>query len=87
MNKLCHQHNFSLSLFGSDPHNISFHYLIPEGGNDKLSYFKLKVLLPDSDLTVTSQKQIKDKLNVATPEGNFLWLFHTELSPFLIAKS
>ncbi|AQK46419.1 hypothetical protein ZEAMMB73_Zm00001d026374 [Zea mays] len=26
----------------SDPHNISFHYLIPEGGNDKLSYFKLK---------------------------------------------
>lgn len=34
-----------------------------------------------------SQKQIKDKLNVATPEGNFLWLFHTELSPFLIAKS
>ncbi|PWZ46314.1 hypothetical protein Zm00014a_005246 [Zea mays] len=71
----------------SIPHNISFHYLIPEGGNDKLSYFKLKVLLPDSDLTVTSQKQIKDKLNVATPEGNFLWLFHTELSPFLIAKS
>lgn len=71
----------------SDPHNISFHYLIPEGGNDKLSYLKLKVLLPDSDLTVTSQKQIKDKLNVATPEGNFLWLFHTELSPFLIAKS
>jgi hypothetical protein len=53
MNKLCHQHNFSLSLFGSDPHNISFHYLIPEGGNDKLSYLKLKVLLPDSDLTVT----------------------------------
>ncbi|PWZ34731.1 hypothetical protein Zm00014a_008709 [Zea mays] len=71
----------------SDPHNISFHYLIPEGGNDKLSYFKLKVLLPDSDLTVTSQKQIKDKLNVATPKGNFLWLFHIELSPFLIAKS
>lgn len=34
-----------------------------------------------------SQKQIKDKLNVATPEGNFLWLFHRELSPFLIAKS
>ncbi|PWZ40358.1 hypothetical protein Zm00014a_020754 [Zea mays] len=49
----------------SDPHNISFHYLIPEGGNDKLSYFKLKVLLPDSDLTVTSQKQIKDKLNLS----------------------
>lgn len=71
----------------SDPQNISFHFLIPEGGNDKSSYHKLKVLLPDSDLTVTSQKQIKDKLNVATPEGNFLWLFHMELSPFLIAKS
>jgi len=71
----------------SDPQNISFHFLIPEGGNDKSSYHKLKALLPDSDLTVTSQKQIKDKLNVATPEGNFLWLFHMELSPFLIAKS
>ncbi|WVZ60747.1 hypothetical protein U9M48_010728 [Paspalum notatum var. saurae] len=71
----------------SDPQNISFHFLIPEGGNDKLPYHKLKVVLPDSDLTVTSQKQIKDKLNVATPEGNFLWLFHKELSPLLIAKS
>ncbi|CAD6206900.1 unnamed protein product [Miscanthus lutarioriparius] len=71
----------------SDPQNVSFHFLIPKGGNVKLSYHKLKVLLPDSDLTVTSQKQIKDKLNVATPEGNFLWSFHTELSPFLIARS
>ncbi|OEL13816.1 hypothetical protein BAE44_0025170 [Dichanthelium oligosanthes] len=71
----------------SDPHNISFHFLIPEGGKDESPYYKLKVVLPDSDLTVTSQRQIKDKLNVATPEGNFLWSFHKELSPLLIAKS
>ncbi|CAN6291658.1 unnamed protein product [Urochloa humidicola] len=71
----------------SDPQNISFHFLIPEGDDDKLPYYKLKAVLPDSDLTVTSQRQIKDKLNVALPEGNFLWLFHKELSPLLIAKS
>ncbi|KAL6637985.1 hypothetical protein ACP70R_025557 [Stipagrostis hirtigluma subsp. patula] len=71
----------------SDPHNISFHFLIPEGGNDKLPYHQLKVVLPDSNITVTSQKQIKDRLNVATPEGNFLWSFHNELSPLLIATT
>jgi len=53
MNKLCHKHNFFPSLFGSDPLNVSFHFLIPKGGNVKLSYHKLKVLLPDSNLTVT----------------------------------
>ncbi|KAK3149168.1 hypothetical protein QOZ80_3AG0213840 [Eleusine coracana subsp. coracana] len=71
----------------SDAQNISFHFLIPEGGNDKLPYHKLKVVLPDSNITVTSQKQIKDKLNVATPEGNFLWSFHKELSPLLIGTT
>jgi hypothetical protein len=98
-------------LFDSDPHNISFHFLIPEGGNDKLPYHKLKVVLPDANITVTrwaqkisvplvflslclssylylcSQKQIKDKLNVATPEGNFLWSFHKEFSPLLIGTT
>ncbi|XP_062214426.1 uncharacterized protein LOC133915323 [Phragmites australis] len=71
----------------SDPLNISFHFLIPEGGNDKLPYHKLKVVLPDSNLTITSQKQIKDKLNVATPEGNFVWSFLKELSPLVIATT
>ncbi|KAL6894193.1 hypothetical protein ACP4OV_008291 [Aristida adscensionis] len=71
----------------SDPQNITFHYLIPEGGDDKLPYHKLKVVLPDSNLAVTSQKKIKDKLNVATPEGNFLWTFQNELSPLLIATT
>jgi hypothetical protein len=40
-------------LFDSDPYNISFHFLIPEGGNDKLPYHKLKVVLPDANITVT----------------------------------
>ena len=106
---MCQQYNI-LPLFGSDPHNISFHFLIPEGGNDQLPYHKLKVVLPDANITVTrwaqkssmpfmflptcpfscmclcSQKKIKDKLNVATPEGNFLWS-HMELSPLLIGKT
>ncbi|TVU44755.1 hypothetical protein EJB05_04211, partial [Eragrostis curvula] len=71
----------------SDPQNVSFRFLIPEGGNDELPYHKLKVVLPDSNLIVTSQKVIKDKLNVATPEGNFLWSFRKELSPLLIGTT
>ena len=34
-----------------------------------------------------SQKQIKDKLNVATPKDNFLWSFRNELPPIIIAVS
>ncbi|KAL5209473.1 hypothetical protein ABZP36_005096 [Zizania latifolia] len=71
----------------SDPHNISFNFLIPEGGTGKLPYYKLKVVLPDSNVTVTSQKQIKDKLNVATPEGNLFWSFPNELSPIIIGTT
>ncbi|GJM96807.1 hypothetical protein PR202_ga13675 [Eleusine coracana subsp. coracana] len=44
-------------------------------------------VLTNSTLTSSSQKQIKDKLNVATPEGNFLWSFHKELSPLLIGTT
>jgi hypothetical protein len=32
-----------------------------------------------------SQKKTKEKLNVATPAGNFLWSFQSELSPIIIA--
>ncbi|KAL5218754.1 hypothetical protein ABZP36_019438, partial [Zizania latifolia] len=66
----------------SDPHNISFSFLIPEGGTEKLPYYKLKVVLPDSNIT-----QIKDKLNVATPEGNLFWSFPNELSPIIIGTT
>ncbi|KAM0899666.1 hypothetical protein ACQ4PT_021180 [Festuca glaucescens] len=69
----------------SNPHDVSFTFLIPEGGNDQLPLYKIKSVIPDSNVTVTSQKKIKDKLNVATPEGNFLWWFRNELSPIIIA--
>ncbi|XP_047086075.1 uncharacterized protein LOC124697541 [Lolium rigidum] len=69
----------------SDPHDVSFTFLIPEGGNDQLPFYKIISVIPGSNLTVTSQKKIKDKLNVATPEGNFLWSFRKELSPIIIA--
>ncbi|KAG8098378.1 hypothetical protein GUJ93_ZPchr0013g34970 [Zizania palustris] len=71
----------------SDPHNISFNFLIPDEGTGNLPYYKLKVVLPDSNVTVTSQKQIKDKLNVATPEGNLFWSFPNELSPIIIGTT
>uniref|UniRef100_A0ACD6A9S8 Uncharacterized protein n=1 Tax=Avena sativa TaxID=4498 RepID=A0ACD6A9S8_AVESA len=71
----------------SDPHDVSFHFLTPEGGNDQLPLYKIKSVLPDSNITVTSEKKIKDKLNVATPQGNYLWSFRNELSPIIIAAT
>ncbi|XP_044390669.1 uncharacterized protein [Triticum aestivum] len=71
----------------SDPHHVSFNFLIPEGGNDQVPYYKIKSVLPDSNITVTSQKKIKDKLNLATPEGNFFVSFPNELSPIVIARA
>ncbi|KAF0914976.1 hypothetical protein E2562_033057 [Oryza meyeriana var. granulata] len=71
----------------SDPHNISFNFLIPERGTDKSPYYKLKAVLPDSNVTVASQKKIEDKLNVATPEGNLFWSFPDELSPIIIGTT
>lgn len=71
----------------SDPHNISFNFLIPERGTDKSPYYKLKAVLPDSNVTVASQKKIEDKLNVATPEGNLFWSFPNELSPIIIGTT
>ncbi|XP_047092637.1 uncharacterized protein LOC124704426 [Lolium rigidum] len=76
--------NSTLSC-SSDRHDVSFTFLIPEGSNDQLPLYKIKSVLPDSNITVTSQQKIKDKLNVATPEGNFLWSFRNELSPIIIA--
>ncbi|XP_047086087.1 uncharacterized protein LOC124697556 [Lolium rigidum] len=69
----------------SNPHDLSFTFLIPEGDSDQLPFYKIKSVLPHSIVTVTSQKKIKDKLNVATPKGNFLWSFRNELSPIIIA--
>uniref|UniRef100_A0ACD5WBT4 Uncharacterized protein n=1 Tax=Avena sativa TaxID=4498 RepID=A0ACD5WBT4_AVESA len=71
----------------SQPDDVSFSFLIPEGGNDQLPFYKIKSVLPDSNITVTSQKQIKDKLNVATPQGNSLWSFRNELPPIIIAAT
>uniref|UniRef100_A0ACD5X9A5 Uncharacterized protein n=1 Tax=Avena sativa TaxID=4498 RepID=A0ACD5X9A5_AVESA len=71
----------------SQPHDVSFTFLIPEGENYQLPFYKLKSVLPDSNITVTSQKKIKDKLNVATLEGNFLWSFRDELSPIIFATT
>ncbi|VAI00483.1 unnamed protein product [Triticum turgidum subsp. durum] len=72
----------------SHPHDVSFNFLIPEGGKDQLPYYKLKSALPaDSNITFTSQNQIKEKLNVTTPEGNFLWAVRNELSPIIITTT
>ncbi|ONK74471.1 uncharacterized protein A4U43_C03F6620 [Asparagus officinalis] len=65
------------------PENIHFHFFIPEGEDEELSYYKLKVLLPHSNMDIIGQKEVKEKLQIALPEWNLLWS-SLEIIPLVI---
>ncbi|XP_020095645.1 uncharacterized protein LOC109715173 [Ananas comosus] len=67
------------------PEDVFFHFFIPEHEDEKLSFYKLKVVLPSSNLGIIGQKDVKEKLNIATPEAEFLWNYRHELAPFFIS--
>ncbi|KAI3436936.1 Hexosyltransferase, partial [Psidium guajava] len=64
-----------------NPDLVYFHFFIPGGSEDKLSFYKLKVLFPNSHLEIHGQQNIKELIrNAMFPlEPNF-----EELAPFAI---
>lgn len=64
--------------------NVYFHFFLPEGEDEKLSYYKLKVLFPHLNLDIIGQKEVKEKLQTALPEWELLWPSLHELLPFII---
>lgn len=66
------------------PEHIYFHFFVPDGEDEKLSYYKLKVLLPHSNLTIIGQKEVKEKLRTVIPEWDLLGPSLHELVPLLI---
>ncbi|XP_068657429.1 probable galacturonosyltransferase 6 [Aristolochia californica] len=49
-----------------DPQRIHFHFFTPEGDKDKVSYYKLKVLFPHSELEIFGHKEVEETLKVTT---------------------
>ncbi|XP_011626623.2 probable galacturonosyltransferase 6 [Amborella trichopoda] len=66
------------------PERVHFHFFIPEGQEKKLSYYKLKVLFPDSNLEMIGQKEVKEKLRVSF-DGRHLWSSLLGIKPFIIS--
>ncbi|XP_058106947.1 uncharacterized protein LOC131250680 [Magnolia sinica] len=69
------------------PERIHFHFFTPEGNEDKVSYYKLKVLFPHSNLDIIGQKEVKEKLKIATSLGENVWPSLHEIAPFIIPST
>ncbi|KAL5977207.1 hypothetical protein ACLOJK_021549 [Asimina triloba] len=66
------------------PEHIHFHFFIPDGYVDKVSYYKLKVLFPDSNLEILGQEEVKQKLNATVSVGEYTMPSIHALAPFII---
>ncbi|KAG0481429.1 hypothetical protein HPP92_012287 [Vanilla planifolia] len=69
------------------PKNVYFSLFVPEGEDMKLSYYKMKVLFPDSNLEFYGQSVVKEKLGTAAPEWNSVWPSIYELTAFIIPNT
>ncbi|KAF3321614.1 Glycosyl transferase family 8 [Carex littledalei] len=69
------------------PEDVFFHFFIPPEEDDKLSYYKLKVVLPKSNLEIVGQKGIKERLELPNLEGVYLQTFLLEVAPLIVPKS
>ncbi|KAG6503923.1 uncharacterized protein LOC121984856 [Zingiber officinale] len=69
------------------PDNIFFHFFVPENEDEKLSYYKLKVLLPYSNLEITGVKKIKEKLKSHTSKVELLQPMFREILPLVIPST
>ncbi|CBI20560.3 hypothetical protein VitviT2T_015880 [Vitis vinifera] len=66
------------------PDKVHFHFFIPEGHDDKVSYFKLKVLFPHSDLEIFGQEEVKEKVRTANSGIVYAGRSFEEIVPFVI---
>lgn len=66
------------------PHLVSFHFFIPKGNEDKVPFFKLKVLFPHSNLEIHGQEEVKEMIRTAPSEAQFAGSSFEEMAPFII---
>ncbi|CAL5346729.1 unnamed protein product [Camellia sinensis] len=66
------------------PELFSFHFFVPEGHDDKVSYYKLKVLFPHSNLEIIWQEKVKGQIMAAYSAGEYPRPSFHEMAPFVI---
>ncbi|XP_041023885.1 uncharacterized protein LOC121264666 isoform X2 [Juglans microcarpa x Juglans regia] len=66
------------------PHLVFFHFFIPKGNEDKVSFFKLKVLFPHSNLEIHGQEEVKEIIAAAISGTQFAGSSFVEVAPFII---
>ncbi|KAL5577897.1 hypothetical protein UlMin_019596, partial [Ulmus minor] len=66
------------------PELIFFHFFIPNGNEDKVSFFKLKVLFPHSNLEIHGQEEVKQTVNNAMSGIDYSSFNFEEIAPFVI---
>lgn len=66
------------------PELVYFHFFTPEGHDDKISYYKLKVLFPHSNLDLLGQTEVKEAIVTAYSAGKYAAPVINEIAPFAI---
>ncbi|KAJ3670046.1 hypothetical protein LUZ60_010370 [Juncus effusus] len=69
------------------PADVFFHFLVPAEEDEKLSYYKLKVVIPNSNIEIISQKAAKEKLGLPNLEGDSMQLLLNQIAPLIVPKS
>ncbi|KAK3188855.1 hypothetical protein Dsin_028416 [Dipteronia sinensis] len=66
------------------PGLVHFHLFIPKGDEDKVSFFKLKVLFPHSNLEIHGQEEVKQVIWTYFSGANHSIINFEEIAPFVI---
>nr|KJB69944.1 hypothetical protein B456_011G050900 [Gossypium raimondii] len=66
------------------PDMLHFHFFTPQGDKDKVSFYKLKVLFPHSNLELHGQEKVKEIIKRASSEAEYDSLNLEEIAPFII---
>ncbi|XP_044495565.1 uncharacterized protein LOC123218282 isoform X2 [Mangifera indica] len=66
------------------PHLLHFHFFIPKGNEDKVSFYKLKVLFPHSNLEIHGQEEVKEVIRTAMSGMKHPISKYEDIVPFVI---
>ncbi|KAF5736245.1 hypothetical protein HS088_TW14G00381 [Tripterygium wilfordii] len=66
------------------PDLVSFHFFIPQGNEDKVSFYKLKVLFPHSNLEIRGQEEVKERVRSAISGTHYDVSDFEEVVPFIM---
>ncbi|KAJ4702595.1 Hexosyltransferase [Melia azedarach] len=66
------------------PDLLHFHFFVPKGNEDKVSFYKLKVLFPHSNLDIFGQEEVKEVIRTTIVGEKHSVQNFAEIAPFII---